>query len=86
MHHHLWFFSLNVNFSMETDHMVDWLTIYGYLLANISGQHTYISYTSWRILLVFNLIFANSLATQCIIPSDWTIKPEFAFGFNYLAI
>ena len=66
--------------------MVDWLTIYGYLLANILGQHTYISYTSQRIPLVLNLTFAHGLATQCAIPSDWTIKPEFAFEFDYLAI
>ena len=86
MHHHLWSSSPNVNSSMETDCMVDWLTIHGYLLSNIPGQHTYIPYTSWGTLSVLDLIFANGLATQCTIPSDWTIKPEFVFDSDYLAI
>jgi len=86
MHHHLWFSSPNVNSSMETDYMVDWLTIHGYLLSNTPGQHTYIPHTSRGTPSVLDLIFANGPATQCAIPSDWTIKPEFAFDSDHLAI
>jgi len=71
---------------METDYIVDWLMIHGYLLSNIPGQHIYISYTSQETPLVLNLIFINGPATQCAIPSDWTIKPEFAFDSDYSAI
>ena len=48
---------------METDHMVDWPTIYDYLLANTSGQHIYIPYTSQETPTVLDLTFANGLAT-----------------------
>ena len=48
---------------METDHMIDWLTIYSYLLANTSSQHIYILYTSQETFTVLDLIFVNSLAT-----------------------
>jgi len=66
--------------------MVDWLTIHGYLLSNTTGQHTYIPYTSQGTPSVLDLTFANGPATQHAIPSDWTIKPEFAFDSNHLAI
>jgi len=71
---------------MEIDCMVDWLIIYGYLLSNISSQHTYISHTSWETPSVLNLTFANGLATQHVIPPNWTIKLEFIFDSDYLAI
>ena len=45
MYYHLWSFP-NINSSMETDYMIDWLTIHGYLLSNIPGQHIYIPHTS----------------------------------------
>jgi len=71
---------------METDCMVDWLMIHSYLLPNTSSQHTYIFYTSQETSSVLNLIFTNGPATQHAIPSDWTIKPEFAFDSDHLAI
>ena len=86
MHYHLWFSFPNVNSSREIDCMVDWLTIHGYLLSNTPSQHTYILHTSQGTSSVLNLTFANGLATQHAIPSNWTIKPEFAFDSNYLAI
>ena len=86
MYHHLWFSFPNVNSSRETDCMVEWLMIHGYLLSNSPGQHTYILHTSREIPSVFNLTFANSSATQHAIPSNWSIKPEFAFDSDYLAI
>ena len=86
MHHHLWSSSPNVNSSRETDCMVDWLMIHGYLLSNTSSQHTYIPHTSWGTLSVLDLTFTNGPATQHAIPSDWTIKPEFAFDSDHLAI
>ena len=46
IHYYLWSSSLNVNSSRETDCMVDWLMIHGYLLSNTSSQHTYIPHTS----------------------------------------
>jgi len=64
MHHHLWSFSPNVNSSMETDCMVDWLMIHGYLLSNISGQHTYISHTSQKTPSVLDLTFPSYSNTQ----------------------
>jgi len=48
---------------METDHMVDWLTIYNYLLANTSSQHTYIPYISQETPTVLDLTFVNGPAT-----------------------
>ena len=66
--------------------MVDWLMIHGYLLSNTRGQHTYIPHTSRETPSVLDLTFANGLATQRAIPSNWTIKLEFAFDSNYLAI
>ena len=66
--------------------MVDWLMIHGYLLSNTPGQHTYIPHTSRETPSVLDLTFANGPATQCAIPSNWTIKLEFAFDSNYLAI
>ena len=86
MYHHLWSFSPNVSSSRKTDCMVDWLTIHSYLLSNTPSQHTYILHTSRRTPSVLNLTFANGLVTQCTIPSNWTIKPEFAFDSDYLAI
>ena len=71
---------------METDYMVDWLMIHGYLLSNIPGQHTYIPHTFRKTPSVLDLIFVNSPATQCTIPSDWTIKLEFAFDSDHPAI
>ena len=66
--------------------MVNWLTIHSYLLSNTPSQHTYISHTSRGTPSVLDLTFANSPATQHAILSDWTIKPEFAFDSNHLAI
>jgi len=86
IHYYLWFFFPNINSSMETNHIVDWLIIHGYLLKNTSSQHTYIFYTSQRIFSVLDLIFAKGLATQYTILSDWTIKPKFAFNSDHLAI
>ena len=86
MHHYLWSSSPNINSSMETDCMVDWLMIHGYLLSNIPGQHTYIPHTSWGTALVLDLTFVNGLATQHTIPSNWTIKLEFVFDSDHLAI
>ena len=63
IYHHLWSSFPNINSSMETDYMVDWLMIHGYLLSNTSGQHTFISHTSWGTPSVLNLIFANGPAT-----------------------
>jgi len=71
---------------METDYMVNWLIIHSYLLSNTPSQHTYILHTSQGTSSVLNLTFANGPGTQCAIPSDWTIKPEFVFDFNHLAI
>jgi len=63
MHHYLWFSSPNINSSMETDYIVDWLMIHGYLLSNTPGRHTFISHTSRGTPSVLNLIFANGPAT-----------------------
>jgi len=63
IHYHLWSSSPNINSSRETDYMVDWLTIHGYLLSNTPGQHTYIPHTSRGTPSVLDLTFANGLAT-----------------------
>ena len=86
MYYYLWSLFLNINSSMKTNCIVDWLTIHGYLLLNTPSQHIHIPYTSQETLLVLDLTFVNGLATQCIILSNWTIKLEFAFDSDHLAI
>ena len=45
-----------------------------------------IPHISQKTLSVLNLTFTNGPATQHTILSDWTIKPEFVFDSDHLAI